>query len=324
MADDPKVIYHDIQGVTGLNSVTVSESNNSAMAIATIECESTTADLGDDVSFSAGFSSSYGKMFTGYVRKIDTSLPEYRTILTCEDELARASDYFMAANDPEHPFEKHNILTEDLVEDILNEAGITNFTHDVPLSVTWGTGSKGIQFNLTTAYQAARSICDALAWTIYADRDGQVHLENVNPYWTDETIDFTWDLSNTNIQMVSHERSTENLRNRVVVYGSTGVSANASASSPYLPDGFYKTSVIATPIITSNSQAQTVADLNLTRFNRLTERAMLEIEGDYSVTPRKFVTLDETYTDISGNWFIYQVESRFDKSGFRQRVVLTK
>lgn len=324
MPSTPKVLYHNIAGVTGLSSISIMESYNAAMSVANIECESTTLSLGDSISFSAGFSSDYGKMFTGYVRKIEQSLPDYKTLIICEDELAKATDYFIAADDQEKPFERKNILTQDLVEDILNLAQITSFTYSVPLSVTWGTGSKGVQFNLTTAYQAARTIADALAWSIYADRDGVVHLANVNPYWTSESIDFTWTLASTNIESISHERSTENLRNRVVVYGVTGVQASASVSSAYLPAGFYKTSVIATSIIDSNSQAQQVADLNLTRFNRLTERVLVEIEGNHAVEPRKFATVTETYTNTSGNWFIYQVESRFDSSGFKQRVVLAK
>jgi hypothetical protein len=324
MPSTPKVLYHNIAGVTSLKSITVTESYNAAMSTAAIDCESTTLNLGDSITFNAGFSGTYGKMFTGYVRKIEQTLPEYRTMIICEDELAKATDYFMASDDPEHPFEKKNILTENLIHDILEQAQITNYAYSVPLSVTWGTGSKGVQFNLTTAYMAARTIADALAWSIYADRNGQVHLADVKPYWTSEGIDFTWTLATGNIIGISHERSTENLRNRVVVYGVTGVQAQASASSAYLPAGFYKTSVIASQIIDNNTLAQQTADLNLTRFNRLTEKLLVEIEGDYLVEPRKFATVTETYTNTSGNWFIYQVESRFDSSGFKQRVVLTK
>jgi hypothetical protein len=324
MPSTPKVLYHNISGVTGLESIDIKESFGSAMSTARIDCDSTTLSLGDSISFSAGFSSSYGKMFTGYVREIVQSLPDYKTVITCEDELAKATDFFMAADDPEKPFERKNILTQDLVEDILNQAQITNYAYSVPLSVTWGTGSKGVQFNLTTAYQAARTIADALAWSMYADRNGQVHLADVKPYWTSESIDFNWDLSDQNILAISHERSTENLRNRVVVYGVTGVQASASIASAYLPAGFYKTAVIASAIIENQTLAQQVADLNLTRFNRLTERLLLEIEGNYTVEPRKFATVTETYTNTSGNWFIYQVESRFDSSGFKQRVVLAK
>lgn len=324
MPATPKVLYHNISGVSDLESIDVKESYNSAMSVARIECGSTSLNLGDSISFSAGFSSSYGKMFTGYVREISQSLPDYKTVLTCEDELAKATDFFMASNDPEKPFERKNILTENLIHDILDQAQITNYAYSVPLSVTWGTGSKGVQFNLTTAYQAARTIADALAWSMYADRNGQVHLADVKPYWTAESIDFDWDLNDKNIFSISHERSTENLRNRVVVYGVTGVQAQASVSSAYLPAGFYKTSVIASSIIDNNTIAQQTADLNLTRFNRLTERLLLEIEGNYLVEPRKFATVTETYTNTSGNWFIYQVESRFDSSGFKQRLVLSK
>ena len=133
MPSTPKILYHNITGVTNLKSITLTEAYNAAMSTATIDCESTTLNLGDSITFSAGFSGSYGKMFTGYVRKIEQTLPEYKTLIICEDELAKATDYFIASDDPDKPFERKSILTENLIHDILDQAQITSYTYSVPL-----------------------------------------------------------------------------------------------------------------------------------------------------------------------------------------------
>jgi hypothetical protein len=124
--------------------------------------------------------------------------------------------------------------------------------------------------------------------------------------------------------MLTYAKSAEELRNRVVVYGIENISASASASSPYLPSGFYKTAVVATPIITNHGQAQQIADLNLARFNRLTESLNLQVEGNYRITPRLWADITNSYLGISGDWFIYQVEHSFDSSGYVCNITATR
>lgn len=329
MASAPKILTHTLSGdFIGVDAITVTEAYNSTMSQAIIECKEFTGSLGDALSFNMGYSGDSGKIFTGYVRNIDVELPGARTRVVAEDELAKATDYFMAADDPQAPFSRNNIQTEDLVEDILNEAQITNYVYNVPLSVTWAT--KGdVEFNLTTAWQAASTIVDALAWHLYADRDGQVHLVDRPPYDDGDSYDFDWDLSAEEFLSLVHSKSTDNLRNRIVVYGKDNLSASASAVSPYLPAGFYKTGVIATQAIDTLTLAQQTADLNLPRMNRLTETITCEVEGDYSIEPRKFVRVTAVDTDtgmnISGSdWFIFHVEHRLDSSGYKCNVTLNK
>jgi len=328
MPATPKILYHNIPNITSLTSVTITEAYNSTMSQAIIECYDTSLDIGDQINFNIGYSGNYGAIFYGYVRNIDAGLPEARNRIICEDELSKATDYFMASDDPEEPFSRNNIKTEDLIEDILNEAQITNYTHDVPLEVIWGTQGE-IEFNLTTAWQAADIIAGALAWHLYADRSGQVHLIDRPPYEEGgDSADFTWNNASQNILVLDHTRSTENLRNRIVVYGKNNITATASQSSPYLPAGFYKTAVIATQAIDSQSQANQAASNNLELMNRLTEALQIQIEGDYQIEPRKFASVVINEPDISltvsGLWFIYQVEHRIDNSGYICNVTLTK
>jgi len=328
MATAPKILSHSVPSVTGLTGITVTEAYNSTMSQAIIETYDTSLGLGDSIGFDMGFSGDSGKIFQGYVRQIDVGLPDAKNRIICEDELAKATDFFMAADDPQNPFQRSNIETEDLVEDILNEAQITSFVAVPPLSVTWGT--KGtIEFNLTTAYQAAETIVGALAWHLFADRTGTVRLVDRPPFIVGgDTADFTWNLASEKILALSHSRSTDNLRNRVVVYGKENITAVDSAASPFLPAGFFKTAVIATQAIDSQAQANEAASANLELMNRLTESLQLEVEGDFQIEPRKIADIVVTDTDISlaisGLWFIYQVEHRLDQSGYRCNVTLVK
>ncbi len=324
----PKLITHTIPSVTGVTSITVIEAFNSAMSNAVIECFDTTLSLGDSITFDMGFSGDSGKMFTGYVRNIETELIGAKNRIVCEDELAKASDFFMAATDPNLPFDRSNIDTGVLISDLLNEAQITSFSDDTSTSVTWGTQGS-ISFNLVTVWQACKTIIDALAWHLHSDRSGTVHLSEIKPYAEGgESIDFVWNLTTDNIMNISYNTSTEKLRNRVVVYGREGVTATASTSSPHLPAGFFKTGVLASQLFDTNSFAQNVADVNLTLLNRLTEGLTLTVEGDFTIEPRKWATVTVVDTDISmsvtGDWFIYQVEHRIDQSGYLCNVTLTR
>ena len=154
MPSAPKILSHTIPNVTSVISIRVIEAFNSTMSQAIIEAYDTSLTLGDSIGFNMGFSGDNGKIFQGYVRNIDTSLPDAINRITCEDELAKATDFFMASDDPQSPFSRSNIKTEDLVEDILNEAQITSFSSSVPLEVIWGTTGE-VEFNLVTAWAAA-------------------------------------------------------------------------------------------------------------------------------------------------------------------------
>lgn len=324
----PRILTHSIPNITGLISVTVTEAYNSTMSQAIIECYDTSLSLGDGISFNLGYSGDSGKIFTGYVRNLDISLPTATNRIVCEDELAKATDFFITSDDPQEPLSYSNMDTEDIVEDILLQAQITDFSSNVPLSVTWGTKGE-LEFNLVTAWQAADTLVGALAWHLYANRNGGVNLINRPPYFVGgDTATFTWNLASEDILVLSHTRSTNNLRNRVVVYGVEGTTAVASAVSPYLPGGFYKTAVIATQAIDSQDQANKTADNNLELMNRLTESLTIQVEGDYTIQPRLFATVTVEDTDIgmdvSGLWFIYQVEHRLDRSGYICNVTLVK
>ena len=322
----PRILAHTIPSVTGLIRCTVNESYNNQVGQSIIEARSTTLGLGDSITFNLGYSTGTTKVFTGYVREIEKDLARGTVLITCEDEMTKAVDFFIAADDPNEPFERFSISTQALIGDLLLLAQITDYSAVVPLSVTWATTDVPVEFNLVTVANAVNQIAEPLAWTVYAKRDGSVFLEDRKPYdMGSDSASFTWTLATGNILTATIQESTENLRNRVVVYGTKDVKASAQAVSPYLPAGFFKSGVLASPLFTTQGFAQDVADLNLPFLNRLTESAAITIEGDPTVKPRIFADVTIASIGMSGLWFIYQVEHVFDSSsGYTQNLTLTR
>lgn len=128
--------------------------------------------------------------------------------------------------------------------------------------------------------------------------------------------------SSGNIISNEYSRSDEDLRNRVVVYGKDPIAAEASIASPYLPADFYKTAVIASPLITTQDMADDTAAFNLELYNRLTRSVSCEALGDYRVHVNDIVTITESHTTVSGLWFIYSMSHSWSDTGYTMRMVL--
>lgn len=316
-----KELSYSITGVGAgdLEQVIIREAYNTPSAGCVITAYDTTLDLGDSVTVSLGYGGSNTKVFQGYVQGMERSVPSHTITITCEDVLTKAVNYFIASDDPDNPLTYSNISSEDYVENVLAEAGITNYEADVPATFTWATDAPA-EVNLVTSWQAAKEMADMLAWHIYADRNGKVWFNDRRPYdMGSDSADFTYnETAGTNVLSLSYSKSIEELRNRVVVYGREGIQATASQSSPYLYDaGYYKTAVIAHPLIQTQSQAQTTADYNLELYNRLTQVVSMTVEGDPNLTARKFATITgSTFTTVSGLWFLYSVQHKFGPQGY--------
>ena len=126
------------------------------------------------------------------------------------------------------------------------------------------------------------------------------------------------------IVRIGHRRSDRDLRNRVVVYGTDGIYASAEEESPYLPAGFRKTVVVASPWIDDQGMAQAACDYNLDKLNRLTEEITIEVVGNPDLHARKVVTVSESHTGISGDWYIYTCEHRWGEGGYTTNLELRK
>ena len=182
-----------------------------------------------------------------------------------------------------------------------------------------------VEVNLTGAYDYAHFLANIIAYTLYADNDGVVHLINRRPYPVGaEASDYTFNDLGTLIE-VTYDRSDHDIRNKVIVYGSAGISAIAQASSPYLPAGFYRTVVVAAPgVIDSQSMAEQAAEYNLDLLNRLTQKVNIVMEGRPGVVPRTIATVTVPDLGLSGSWYVYSVEHNWSKAGYLTSVELRK
>ena len=57
------------------------------------------------------------------------------------------------------------------------------------------------------------------------------------------------------------------------------------------------------------------ASYNLALYNRLTEAIRLDILGNPTIRARDTVNVEEWFTGITGNWFVYSCSHRMDESG---------
>ncbi|MFA5572510.1 MAG: hypothetical protein WDA42_05340 [Candidatus Bathyarchaeia archaeon] len=314
-----KDLYASITGTTNIVGVDVTESFTDISTACNIQCTATDLNIGDDVSVDLGYSDDHGVIFTGIVKQKNREATSGIITLECYSTLVRATDFFIAAEDPENPFKRTNIDATELVEDLLSLAGITNFS---------GTLSNFIftepTFNLVSVADAISQINSVIAWRVWDDAAGVVHFEDRRPYVMDgETPSHTYTTGNDgNLLTLGYERSESELRNKVVVYGLDPIVATASAASPYLPAGFYKAAVVASPLIDSQEQAQLSANYNLNLYNRLTTNVDAETLGDYSLHVNDIVSVTESHTGVTGNWLVYKVSHAWGEDGYTTRMVL--
>ncbi len=310
-----KTLSATCTNTSNIISVSYSDSHAAATSTATVVAEVTSLDIGDSVTVHIGYVGDTFKAITGYVKNIEYKEPERTYTISIANVLIRAVDFFIAATNPEEPFSRQNIDAEDLIGDLLELAGITNYSPE-NTSFTFAINNP-VEVNLTGCYDYCHFLANIIAFTLYADNDGVVHLINRRPYPVGaEPADYTFnDL--TEIIEASYSKSDHDLRNKVIVYGTGGIHAEASASSPYLPAGFYKTVVVAAPgVIDSQSMAQQSCNYNLEILNRLTEKVTVTLEGTTGVVPRTIATITIPSLDVSGKWYVYAVEHNWSKAGY--------
>jgi hypothetical protein len=325
-------LYFVADGLTNILNITVNTSHSSPMANAVIECVELTKDIGDPLSIDMGYPTDHGMVFDGYIKQIEHVVPDNKYIVTCYDNAVRLSDYFIASSNPNTPLKYRNIKAEDLVEALVNLAGIDDF-YGQETFFTFGINS-AFEVNLVSAYDYCRTISDVLSWNLYCDQTGQIRFVNRKPYVMFGTSGQPGDIADVPFATIyncdgtgdakildfSTHKSEKDLRNRVIVYGAGNISATASEVSPYLPnnpDGspFYKTTVVASPIIDTVAVAQLAANYNLQLYNRLSYQCSAKIEGDYRFTARKVITVDERLWNVTGDWYIFSAEHSISKEG---------
>ena len=329
-------LYASITGCTQSNilSITVNESHGSATANAVFEVIDTTLDIGDYVEINLGYTTDHGVVFAGYVKQIEHKIQENTYSITANDILIRASDYFIVPSNPDDSFKRRGISAEDPVREVMAMAGLTSFTYDATY-FTFGINSD-VEVKLVSSYDYSRMIGDYITWTVRADRNGTVHFENRKPYvMTGSTgqpgdvpdVPTSYTIQDSNLISFSKFVNEKNLRNKVVVWGADGVYAEASASSPYLPAGFYKTVLLSAPdLIGDVGTAQACANYNLNLLNRLTEGISATVLGDHSLTARTVIKSNvvSITPHITNNWYVFTAEHNWNRSGYTTNLELRK
>ena len=313
-------LYATVTNTSNILSVSYTDSFKAATSTCNINAVTTSLNIGDSVTVYIGYVGDNFKCITGYVKNIEYKEPERFYAIYVANALIRALDYFIASPNPDVPFSRQNISAEDLIQDLLALSGLTNFVADAT-SFTFAINNP-VEVNLTGCYDYCHFLAGIIAFTLYADNNGQIHLVDRRPYPVGgEPSDYTWDVAGGQFIEASYTKSDKDIRNKVIVYGSEGINAQASAVSPYLPSGYYRTVVVAAGgVIDSQSMAQKSANYNLELLNRLSETVGITMIGTTGIVPRTIATITIPTLGISGKWFVNSVEHKWDNAGYTTSV----
>jgi len=304
-------------------SVEVSEGHKQVTSRCSLETEDITGiTLNDPITIDIGYDDSHGVIFVGYVDEIvETRMPGTYQI-EGRDVLKRAIDHYLVTTDIENPWSRKNISAEDLVKDLLHEAGIINYVGAVS-HFTFGVKCDA-EFNLMSSWDAVRTITHIIAYNCYAE-DGVVYFKRVLPVPA-AIADHSLTIGNLgNLMMIEYVYNTDNLRNRVVVFGRDGIYAEEKVASPYLPADFYKTAIVSNELIDTQRMADRSAAYNLELYNRLTETTRVEAVGNHSVRCRHTIAITEPFTEqVAERWFIYSASHRLDDNGYKMSLSLAR
>lgn len=310
-----EVLDASVTGTSGIISIAVNDSHVAPTATAVIIAKDTSLSVGSYVEVRMGYVGDTFLALTGYAKEIEYKEPELVYTITVPNVMIRAVDYFIASSSPTDPYTWQNISAEDLVREVIALSGLTAFSSDAS-SFTFAI-SVPVEVNLTPAYDYARFIGNIIAFNLYADNDGTVQFRDRRPYPVPADASVTT-INNAKLLEGSYEASDRDIRNKVIVYGSGDITAEASASSPYLPPGYFRTVVVAAPgVIDTQSMAQQAADYNLDLLNRLTQRLNLSIIGQTNLFARQCVTVNLPDLGISSSkWYIHSIEHNWSKAGY--------
>ena len=327
-------LYANVPGISNIMAVDISTGHSTSTATAQLICKSSTIDIGDDISIDLGYDDNHSVIFTGYVKAVEKEVPDNIVKLTCSDVLTRAIDYFIVSSDPENPFTRSNIRADILIQDVLELAGLSSFNFTNPQFTFATTPESKVEVNLTSSYDFSNMIADLLAWNLWAEEDGVVYFKNRKPYVMDGTSGQVGDVAdnvvktiyNPSILSLGYRETDRELRNRVVIYGAPGITAETDSATSYvprtdsyeqvLPAGFYKSMVLATEIIDNQDMADNAVDYNLALYNRVTTQASVVIIGDPDLLARKVIHVTESNLGIDSDWYIYTATHSWSRAGY--------
>lgn len=188
-----------------------------------------------------------------------------------------------------------------------------------------GTVAIDVPLQIISATDAINEIKLLNGWDVWVKQDGTIRYGNIKPF-PGGVLPSLGTISPSNQYAITLSRSDDWLRNRIVVIASGSFVSVASATSPYLPTGYYKTGVFSTPNFgTSQADADLISSVALALTNRLTLIANVTVQGDPRYWQGYGVSIAEAYTGLTGNWSIYSVVHRWDRqSGYLADLVLVQ
>lgn len=334
-----KELTASITGVTTPLAVNITQSHDAACAIANIVCKDTTLDIGSAITASLGYGGVNTKAFEGYVKSVEKKTPQGVYTITAHDTLTRAVDFFIVSPTPASGYKFKNITAHALIQQLMEMAGLHSFDFDNTF-FTLGINNE-FEVNLVSAYDYSRMISDLIAWTVWSDKDGVVHLKNRKPYPMFGTSGQPGDVADVSVATftdddifeVTYAFNEKDLRNKVCIYGAEDLYKEASSATSYdpatggyrviLPAGFYKAMVLASPLIDSATFAQNAVNYNLQLFNRVYYQCPFSIEGDASIQARDLITINSTKSSISKNFYVFQCEQNWSSGGYVTNLLLT-
>jgi hypothetical protein len=273
-----------------------------------------------------GYAGNVQQLLTGYIDSITKSDPGGLVVVEGRDVIKRALNFLMTPANPQEPVKSYNNTPANvIVGDMLADCGLTNYSGDA-CAFSFGVQCPA-EFSIATVWDQISLINSIIVWHCWAEPSGQVRFADLRPVPVGAPIASFVDGSN--ILSVSYSRKDDNLRNRVVVFGrtlddGTTIQAEASASSPYVPDGYPRTAVVSSQLIDTQEMAQGAADYNLAAWNKLDEAVDLTAIGNPQVTCNDTVTISETFTGVSGDWFVASVVHLWGPDTYTMRITATR
>lgn len=323
-------IHEVTTNIPDLISLEVSAHAGAACATFSFETLSGGYSIGDEISISMGVDGGAGTVLTGNIDTVTLQNPPQSYRIEGRDKLAVALDYFIVVAGldegdffnvcPGSPGNYTLVSPSEAISAILALCGLSG---GGGIGTGWllGTPEEGAPFQLISAWDAIQQICSIGAWKAWCDADGNIQVGSVLDASGYGGAFSTGDEGN--IISCSYGLSNEDIRNKIVVIGAPDpengyYTATASATSPYLPAGVYKTAVISTDLIGSDGMAQATAAANLTAWNRVSEITTVEAEGNPGVSMYSSVSVSEPFTGATGG-MVTSFTHRIDSNGYRTR-----
>ena len=323
-----KEVYASAGGVTDIVSMEVTASAGAACATFSFQTPSSGFSVGDEISLQMGYTGDIDTVLTGYVDTVTAERPPGLYRIEGRDKLKLALDYFIVAAslDKEDWFnprlETGDATPAGVIGAILGLCGLGGLSGGGGGGWEIGNDTDGTPFQLISAWDAIQQVCAICACRVWCDSSGAIQMGSLTSSFGGGGSFTTGD--DGNILSCSRSLGNDDLRNKIVVIGgldSDGeyYTATASAESPYLPAGFYKTAVISTDLIGSQDAANATAATNLTALNKLTERTTIEAIGTPGVERYCSVSVSESFTG-GGGGTVVSVAHIIDSSGYRTRL----